>query len=119
MSEPNVCGAAMDWCEVRRHERALLSDIKKAHVGGHIKRADYLTRRYLASRDARLIATKTAFKALPLHRRPPKSKLSEIVDSLSAWRGSDERVAFGYKLKNSNPYKFRTVMDFGIEHRAL
>src|SRR5215212_9723861 len=112
MNDVKACAGGRSWSHARRHEQALLSDIQTAHAKGKIKRAHYLTGRYLDSYDPRLVAVNRAFHALPLHRRPRKSKLPEIANNLSAWRGTLEKVVFRYEPKKGNPDDFRTVMDF-------
>jgi len=119
MSHVTTSVGDIAWGKARDHERELLSDLNTAHVRGKIKKADYLTSRYLQSYDSRLVAMNRAFIALPIHRRPQKRKLPEIADCLNAWRGTDEKVVFRYEPKKGNPEDFRMVMDFGIENRAL
>src|SRR5436190_894316 len=97
MNHIETSGSSVAWEKARDHERALLSDIKTARAKGKMKRADYLTGRYLHSYDSRLVAMNRAFHALPLQRRPRKSKLPEIADNLSAWRGTQEKVVFRYE----------------------
>ena len=103
----------------RRHEGKLRRNVERAHQAGKPKRAEHLTRLYLQSNDARLVATVKANRGLKRHRRVPDERLPEIAANLDPWRGSSEDVVVHFKPKESNEHEFRPIMDFGIKNRAL
>jgi hypothetical protein len=95
-------------------------EIRAAHLAGKIKRRDHLISRYLASHDVRLAATAAANRKLKPHRRPSKKQLAATASRLNARQGSEEEVRVSLRPKvNSQNDEFRTVADFGIEHRTL
>jgi len=107
------------WKMVQEHEQALSAKLRRVDTKGKSKKAEYWTRCYLQSFDARLVATERAFRSLPLHRRPPMSRVPDIAANLRPWRGTDEEVALSFPPKETNPDEVRTIMNFGIENRAL
>jgi hypothetical protein len=101
------------------HARALLRKIRVARDAGKRKRVDYLGRQYLNSFDAKLTAVRKAYQKIKPYRRPDESELQAIAHCLDPWKGTKEEVRVIYKPKASNPGKYRVIMNFGIENRAL
>ena len=110
-------------CAGSRHERRcilkMLRRIRNAHRAGKRWRTQQLVRRYLSSYEARLAATRRAFRKMEPGRRPPKSQLPSIVSSLNAFTGTQEQVRLVFVRKRSNPNVLRPTLDFDIENRAL
>ena len=98
---------------------SMLGKIRAAHQAGKRERADYLTKRYLLSLDARDVAVQQACRKLKPLRRPSPSKLPAIAEHLNAWDGTAEPVVLSFKEKESKPNHYRSLLDFGIENRAL
>ena len=105
--------------EATRHERRLRRKIDEAHTKGDTKQALHHTKKYLASFDARVVATVNACRRLKPHRRPSKKILPEIAHALDPWNGTHEKVVFHFKPKESDEHDFRPIMDFGIKNRSL
>jgi hypothetical protein len=105
--------------EQRDHATKLLKKLRDARGRGQWKRVKSLTRLYLNSHAAKLMAVERAYRQIELHRRPDKAKLPEIAQRLDAWKGTTEPVVVHDKPKNSNPDDFRPICCFGIENRAL
>jgi hypothetical protein len=105
--------------KAQAHARKMIMSIRRAHDGGAYKKADALTRIYLDSIDARYVAVWEAYGRLKPHQRPKASRLFDIARSLNPQVGSQEPVHLWFKQKVEKPHKFRPIMDFGIENRAL
>jgi hypothetical protein len=101
------------------HARKMIMTIRRAHDRGAHRKADALARIYLDSIDARYFAVLAAYRRLKPHQRPKASKLFDIAKSLNPWAGTQEPVHLWFKQKAGNPHKFRPIMNFGIENRAL
>src|SRR5437764_1409482 len=100
-----------------RHACELLGGIRVAQAVGKRKRAEFLSRQYLNSFDAKSKAVDQSYKHLKPHRRPHQLELEDIARRLDAWKGTDEEVFVHLNPKASNPDTFRVIMDFGIENR--
>jgi hypothetical protein len=94
-----------------------LTRIRKAHKAGNRRLLRHLIRDYLFSYDARLAATKLAYRKMHWDRRPKKTQLKSIAENLHAYQGTREEVRL--ILIPKGPGKFRPTLDFGIENRAL
>lgn len=117
--EQDLVGRSTSRDKCNAHEQKLVQALREAHLSGKPKLARYRQRRYLESYATRYMATEAAFKSLRVGLRPPKSSLSEIAEGLNAWRGTGEKVEVRWEPKKNNDHDFRTIMNFGIEHRAL
>jgi hypothetical protein len=96
-----------------------LRRIRAADQAGKNRRADCLTREYLSSLDARLVAVEKSVRRLPKRERPSDKERLEIARGLNAWRGTEEKVLVHAKLKPGTDSDFRIVQEFGIENHAL
>jgi hypothetical protein len=106
--------------QARSHIGKMWQEMHAAHLASKIKRRDHLISRYLASHDVRLAATALANKKLKPHRRSSKKQLALTACRLNARQGSKEEVRVSLRPKaNSYNEEFRTIADFGIEHRTL
>jgi hypothetical protein len=105
--------------KARLHVEGMLRRIEDAHRAGKRGDADYLTRQHLGSYDAMYTAALTAWRKLEKDRRPNLNLLPGIAERLNAWSGTDETVILQLKEKENNPNQLRTILDFGIENRAL
>lgn len=106
------------WQRAQKHERELLGYIEVAHREKRSKKADFAARRYLQSFDARLVATVRAYRKMRKEQRPPAAEISSIAQALNLWEVCDENVYVYLKPKPHDPHDFRTIMAFGIRHRA-
>jgi hypothetical protein len=70
-----------------------LKRIRAAVQAGKRKKAKWLAIEFLRSREAKRLAVRLAYRAMPLHRRPHRSKLDAIAEALDPWKGSN--AAFG------------------------
>jgi hypothetical protein len=92
--------------------------LKRARRAGRTSQRNYLVCQYLGSFDAKLHATLKAHGAMRPHRRPDLAKLVTIASGLDPWKGTNEPVRVHWKPKDTPP-GHRTVLEFGIENRAL
>jgi hypothetical protein len=113
--------------KAQAHATALIRAISTAHRTKNHQRASRLTRIYLGSTDARYAAVLEAYNNLKQHQRPDKRLLWDYAQSLNPWAGTQEMVQLRLQPKKGSQDDFqkgsrddfRTVMDFGIERRAL
>jgi hypothetical protein len=109
--------------KARAHTNKMIEAIGSAHRSGKCRKADFRTRTYLASIDARYTAVLEAYRHLKPHRRPDARLLYDYALSLNPWEGTREAVSLWLKEKpadsNGNAGHARTILDFGIENRAL
>jgi hypothetical protein len=99
------------------HVRAVLHDIRSAHLAGKHKKLKYLSHRYLNSYHARLVATELARRTMKPHQRLPKALVPTVASGLDPWAGTSEEVRVNMIPKESGDH--RLTMDFGTENRAL
>ena len=104
-------GEPCDWVAL------MISNIQRAHFAGKLKKRDYWITKYLGSHHARYAATVAAYNAMSPKARPAFEKIVGIAGSLNPWLGTNEPVNVRFKVKPNGNY--RTIMDFGIENRAL
>jgi len=102
--------------QARSHLNAKLKGIQKAHRTDD-PQLPFLIQKYWTSFDARLAATRLAASKMRWYRRPKKTELKSIAESLNAFQGTDEEVRLLLIRKDVNT--FRPTLDFGIENRAL
>ena len=102
----------------RKQPSKHLKRIRAAVQAGKWKKAKSLTEAWLNSPEAKRLAVRLAYRAMPAHRRPHRSKLDAIAYALDPWKGSGEVVHVGVRSKK-NSLDLRYIMNFGIEHRAL
>jgi len=102
-----------------KHAGNISRKIAAYHSAGKFKRAAHWTGMYLNSFDAKYVAVHRANQKLPRQRRRPKKELAEIAANLDPWKGSEEDVIVNLKFKGDTENSFRTIMNFGIENRAL
>ena len=100
------------------HVNKLLMSIRAAHDAGKRKKADQLVCRYLASFDARYLATLEAYQTLK-GIKPDPSILPAVARSLNAWAGSEENVLIRLVPRPGKPDWPRMTFKFGLENRAL
>ena len=74
---------------------------------------------WLRSFEAKRLAVRLAYRAMPAHRRPNRSELDAIAEQLDPWKGSDEVAYVRNKRRSTNPTIIALRLDFGIENRAL
>lgn len=72
---------------------------------------------YLNGADSKLLAVADANRKMPRHRRSAKSQIEGIGRALDPWRGSSDPAVASAIDKDGG--RFRVVLNFGIEHRAL
>jgi hypothetical protein len=100
-----------------RHQSQLLNKLSRASASGQKERARRITRQFLRSYNARLVAVWEANRSLPSHRRISFDQMRELANRINSWIGSDE-VAHLRTLPKSRG-DFRPIVSFGIERRAL
>jgi hypothetical protein len=101
------------------HVRAMLHDVRSAHLAGKHKKARHRTQRYLNSHHAGLVATERARRAMKRHWSFPKALVPAIASGLDPWVGTTEEVRVNMIPKDSESGEYRLTMDFGPENRAL
>ena len=99
--------------------RVLLRPIREASRAGKWKKADWQTVHFLRSFEAKQLAVRLAYKAMPPLARPNAGELDAFAADMDPWRGSVEAVFVNIQRKLNDPDDFRHVMIFGIENRAL
>lgn len=102
-----------------KQEKKILRKLRDAVTAGSNRRAAQLTREYLRSNSAKLVATVRANKQLKPNRRVKAELIPKIAAGLDPWRGTGERVTVYAKPKDGPNEIYRFIMDFGIENRAL
>ena len=105
--------------QAKGHVRAILNDVRSAHLAGKRKKVEYLSHRYLNSHHARLLATELARRAMKPHRQFPKALVPSIASGLDPWAGTAEEVRVNMIPKDPDSGNYRLTMDFGPENRAL
>ena len=96
-----------------------LKRIRAAVQVGKWKKVRWLVVELLRSPEAKRLATRLAYRAMPRHSRPDKSELDQIPKHLDAWEGSSEVGYVGRQPKEHKPNEHRLTINFGIENRAL
>jgi hypothetical protein len=104
--------------QAKGHVRAMLHDVRSAHLAGKHKKAKHRIQRYLNSNDARLVATERARRAMKPHWSFPKALVRSIASGLDPWAGTTEEVRVNMIPKGDSG-DYRLTMDFGPETRAL
>jgi hypothetical protein len=99
------------------HVGKILRRAEAAHKAGNKGLFRHLATQYLQSRDGRALATREAYRSMKWNRRPKRLELPYIAASLNAWGGSVEPAIVNFKRKPDS--RFRLILDFGIENRAL
>jgi hypothetical protein len=105
--------------QAKGHVRAMLRDVRSAHLAGKRKKVEYLSHRYLNSHHARLLATELARRAMKPHRQFLKALVPSIAAGLDPWVGTTEEVRVNMIPKDPDSGNYRLTMDFGPENRAL
>ncbi len=105
--------------QAKGHVRAMLHDVRSAHLAGKHKKAKHRIRRYLNSHHARLVAAELARRAMKPHPQLPKALVPSIASGLDPWVGTTEEVRVNMIPKDSGYGDYRLTMDFGPENRAL
>ena len=100
---------------VVQHEEKMLAAIAVANSAGKSKLVRHRVGQYLKSRDAKLVATKRAFRKFG--RPAPRAHIEAIAAKLLPWKGSSERARLFLRKKGNGD--LRPTMDFGLENRAL
>ena len=101
----------------RSHIQAMLTRIHKAYRVGDRPQLRYLIQQYLTSHDALFAASRSAAAKMRWDRRPKKTELKAIAETLNASQGTREAVRLKLIRKDANT--FRPTLDFGIENRTL
>jgi hypothetical protein len=101
---------------VVRHGTEMLAAIADANAERKIKLARHLVGQYLKSYDAKLAATMEAFQKLG--RPVSKADVETVAAGLLPWEGSNEPVRLVLKKKGETG-NYRSIMNFGVENRAL
>ena len=117
--KPHPVGNPPNVTEAKKHVQKMLCRIGAAHDSGQGKLARQLGRLYLSSFAARYLAVLEAAKRLPQHVTTDASTLLSCAEYLNAWNGSQEEVLIRLLKKPEKPDSFRTILEFGLEHRAL
>jgi hypothetical protein len=112
---PRYAGRA----QAQGHVRAMLHDVRSAHLAGKHKKAKHRIQRYLNSHHALLVATELACRKMKPHRRLPKALVPAIASGLDPWAGTAEEVRVNMIPKDSDSGDYRLTMDFGPENRAF
>jgi len=92
--------------------------LRRVREASRFTERTYRIRKYLGSYHARLHATFEAFDAMKTEDRPDPAKLESIANGLDAWKGTKEPV-LEHRIPKDSPGEYRTVLEFGIENRAL
>jgi hypothetical protein len=100
---------------VVRHSTDMLAAIAKANAEGKTKLIRRLIGQYLKSYDAKLVATKQAFRKMG--RPAPKAHIEAVAAKLLPWQGSSEPARLFMKKKGNG--HLRPTMNFGLENRSL
>jgi hypothetical protein len=116
---PHLEPSPVNLAKAEAHVRKMLKRIRAAHLAGDPKRATRLTVEYLRSFNARYVAVARASARMRKNRRPKSELWPGIARRLDAWQGTAEEVIARFKEKKNNPNELRTILDFGIENRAL
>jgi hypothetical protein len=103
----------------RKQTDKLLKRIRAAVQAGKWKKADWLIVEWLRSPEAKRLAGRLAYRAMPAHCRPKRSEVDSIAVGLDPWKGSDEVAYVAKRAKEHKPNDYRLTIDFGIENRAL
>jgi hypothetical protein len=112
-------GHANRHSQTQKTASKLLKRIRAAVQAGKRKKTNWLVVEWLRSLEAKRLAVRLAYRAMPAHRRPERSDLNAIALHLDAWKVSGEVVLVGVRRKENDPNDLRYIMDFGIEQRAL
>jgi hypothetical protein len=110
---------AVQTKKARVRAQKLLRKIVAAHQEGRTKKVGHLTKIYLQSYDAKLVATERAYRAVQKHLRPDPALIPLIAKGLNPWQGTTEKAILYFKEKPHQPHHFRPIHSFRIEHRAL
>lgn len=102
-----------------KQPRKQLKRIRAAVQAGQWKKARWLVVELLRSPEAKRLATRLAYRAMPRHSRADKSELDQISKHLDAWEGSSEVGYVGRQPKEHKPNEHRLTINFGIENRAF
>jgi hypothetical protein len=98
------------------HLSGMYRRLASAASAGKLKRTRHYARLFLASHDAKMAATKAAYKSKGRPRVP--EEMMAIAEKICPWKGSAEPVKVFSVPKGSSGYR-RIIMDFGVENRAL
>jgi hypothetical protein len=105
--------------KLRKRTSKQLKRIRAAVQAGKWKKVEWLIVEWLRSLDAKRLAVRLAYRKMPKHCRPARSKLDAIAKELDPWKGSDEVGYVAKQAKEHKPNEYRLTVDFGIENRAL
>jgi hypothetical protein len=103
----------------RKQPGKLLKRIRAAVQAGKWKKAEWLVLEWLRSFEAKRLAGRLAYRAMPAHRRPNRSEVDGMAVGLDPWKGSDEVAYVAKQAKEHKPDDYRLTMDFGFENRSL
>jgi hypothetical protein len=94
----------------------LLSELAVANAAGKKKLVRQITRRYIASYNAKLIASKVAFRKAGRPAVP--SDVIAVAEKVCPWTGTDEPVKV-FSIPKGSSGDRRITMKFGIQNRVL
>jgi hypothetical protein len=101
----------------RKQVSRLLGRVERAFRAGDREKARRLTRLYLRSDHAIVVAAIEANRKLPPAQRWDERYVELLATCLDPWQGTDERVLVSTKAKENSGY--RVICQFGPENRAL
>jgi hypothetical protein len=103
----------------KTYARKLFLKINRAHEAGNHAKVSYLVNKFLKSFYVKYAAVCGAYREISLYRKSGIDDLVKVAEKLNPWEGTDEEVKVHVKPKESNEHEFRTIMEFGLENRAL
>ena len=99
--------------QAKGHVRAMLDDVRSAHLAGKHKKAKHRMSRYLNSYHAKLVATELARRTMKPHRRFSNALVPSIASALGGPGRDNGGGARQLSPHSSDPDDRRIVMDFG------
>jgi hypothetical protein len=100
----------------RKQVSRLLGRVERAFRAGDREKARRLTRLYLRSDHAIVVAAIEANRKLPPAQRWDERYVELLATCLDPWQGTDERVLVSTKAKENSGY--RVICQFGPENRT-
>jgi hypothetical protein len=100
----------------RHHADRLLNQISEASAAGKAKLVRYLAHQYISSYDAKLIASKMAFRKAGRPSVP--AEIIAVAEKSCPWKGTNEPVKV-FSIPKGSSGDRRIALKFGVENRAL
>ena len=100
----------------KAHLGGICRKLASASLAGKVNRTRHFARLILTSYDAKVAATKAAYKSKGRPRVPEEMK--GVAEKICPWKGSSEPVKV-YSVPKGSSGHHRIIMDFAVENRAL